>query len=282
MKINSISTKEAGFPKKLGQIPNAPSQIYYQGKLPDPKLLHVAIIGSRKPTAYGRATTAQLASQLAKRGVVIVSGLAFGVDSIAHQETLAASGVTLAVIPSDLNHIYPRSHDKLAQRIINNHGAIISEEKDKPTLAAWDFLARNRLVSGLVDIVIVTEAALRSGTMSTVSHALAQGREVYALPGHINSPLSAGCNQLIADGAAPIVDIDQFVEQVCPSDTKKQTSFAFSPQEKVILNLIQDGVNDGEQLLNQSNLSPQTYNQTMTMLELNGQIHALGANKWRL
>ncbi|HET7630323.1 MAG TPA: DNA-processing protein DprA [Candidatus Saccharimonadales bacterium] len=282
MKINSISAKQANFPPKLLDIPRPPKQLYFIGQLPDPAKPTVAIVGSRKPTAYGRSITQQIADGLARRGVIVVSGLAFGVDAIAHQTTLEVGGQTIAVLPEDLNHIYPRSHHKLAEVIVQRGGGLVSEHQDKQYTGRWDFSPRNRLISGLADAIVITEANARSGSMTTAAHALEQGRDVYAVPGPITSPLSAGCNRLIAQGATPICDVDEFVEAIVPGRAQQQAVFGFDDDQALIIDLIKSGIGDGDELLEKSGLSAAKFSQTMTMLEIQGSVHALGGNQWRI
>lgn len=282
MKINSISTNSAAFPEKITTIPNAPTKLYVCGTLPVAATPCVAIVGTRKPTAYGRTVTEQLAGGLASRGVCIISGLALGIDSIAHQAALSGGGQTVAVLPSSVDRPYPRTHHRLAEAIITGGGALLSEYTHNPSPSKWHFLARNRLVSGLSDALIVTEATVRSGTMSTVAHALAQGRDVYAVPGPITSPSSAGCNQLISQGAVPIIDVEAFLTDIAPRPTEQNPQFTYDDYEATIVNLLQEGVADGEQLQEKSRLEPALFHQTMTMLEIRGAIKALGGNQWRL
>lgn len=282
MKINTISISTPDYPLSLREIPNSPKILYLAGRLPDESRIRVSIVGTRRPTAYGKAVTEQLSEALALHGAVIVSGLALGIDSIAHQACLKAGGTTIAVLPGDLHHPYPRTNHGLAESIVHRGGALLSEYEYNPRPARWDFLKRNRLVSGLAHAVVVTEASLRSGTMSTVTHALEQGRDVYAVPGPITSPLSAGCNQLIAQGASPITNITDFAESIAPLNNASQETFAFTPAEQVIIDGLKQGVTDGEELLLFSRLEPSEFHQTMTLLEIRGTIHALGANQWRL
>lgn len=281
MKINSISGSHPDFPERLRNIPGAPKRLHTTGILPDYSL-GVAIVGTRKPTSYGRTITTQLAEKLARRGALIISGLAHGIDAIAHRGALEVGGKTIAVLPAGLDTIYPAAHRALAASITKN-GALVSEYDPGTPPLPYRFLERNRIVSGLADIVIVTEASARSGTMNTVSHALEQGREVYAVPGPITSSTSTGCNALIAQGATPIVNIDEFVERILPAKSSPQTHlFAENDTELAILKLIQQGVNDGEVLQAQSGLDPALYSQTMTLLEIRGAVRALGANRWSL
>lgn len=242
----------------------------------------VAIVGTRKPTTYGQDITEQLARKLAERGVVIVSGLALGVDGIAHRGALAAHGTTIAILAHGVDHINPRSHSMLAEQILEHDGALISEYEPGITAHPGRFLERNRLVSGLSDTLIITEAATRSGTFNTVSHALEQGRDVYAVPGPITSPMSRGCNQLIAQGATPINDVDEFVDTLAPRQTEVIPTLAYSDAEQVIIDLIRQGARDGDEIQMKSQLDAGQFAQSLTMLELRGSIRPLGANQWSL
>lgn len=283
MKINTISVTDPCFAHTLATIPHPPKQVYVRGTIAGSSPA-VAIVGTRKPTPYGRAVTLELAEKLARRGIVIISGLALGVDGIAHQGALNVGGQTVAVLASGVDLITPTSHRQLAGQILAAGGAIISEYEPGTPPLAHQFLERNRLVSGLADAVIVTEASARSGTMNTVMHALEQGRDVYAVPGNITSLTSAGCNKLIEQGAAPIIDIDAFVDRFVPLENapKQPLLLAQTTEEQAILDLIQSGITDGDELQKKSRLSASTYSTTMTMLELRGVIRPLGANHWSL
>lgn len=281
MNINTTSPDEHNYLKRLQHIADPPKSLYYIGALPDTPPLTVAIVGSRRPTAYGQAVTEQIAGALASRGVLIVSGLALGIDAIAHKAALDAGGKTLAVLPGGVDDPYPKSNHQLARHILQSGGALISEYENGHKPYPHDFLERNRIVSGLSDIVIVTEANLRSGTLSTVAHALAQGRDIYAVPGPITSPLSAGCNRLIAQGATPIIGIDNLLEQLGLAG-QGALALGDTSEESIILDLIKEGITDGDGLQQRSELSSDVFSQTLTMLEIKGTIKPLGANKWRL
>ena len=282
MKINSILTTEVTFPQKLQNIPSAPKKLFVRGELPDQSRLHVAIIGSRKPTAYGREITQKLAESLAKRGAIVVNGMALGVDGIALQSAMGAGGQVIAVLAGGVDKPSPYSNRQIAETILDGNGAIISEYEPGTPPYASEFLVRNRIVSGLSDIIVVAEASERSGTLNTVSHALEQGKEVYAVPGNITSPTSRGCNRLIAQGASPILDVDEFIQQLFPAKSSLQMLFGATPDEQVILDLMQSGIRDGDELHEKSGLSAAVYAQTITMMEINGTIKPLGANQWRL
>jgi DNA processing protein len=216
--------------------------------------------------------------------VLIVSGLALGIDSIAHRAALEAGQPTIAVLANGVDKPYPASHAGLAKQIIEADGALISEYKPGTPPLPHQFLARNRIVSGLSQAVVVIEAATRSGTLSTVNHALDQGREVFAVPGNITSPLSAGCNQLIKQGATPVTSAQDIIEVVAPELSSPQTKkpLGDTPAEQVILEFLQSGLRDGDKLLSKSKLETSEFNQTVTLLEIKGHIRSIGANQWSL
>ena len=284
MKINKISPHSHKYLQIIDTIAKCPETLYFIGKLPEKRRPTVAIVGSRKPTTYGREVTYQLAFDLAKQGVIIVSGLALGVDGIAHRATLDAGGTTLAVLANSVDSIYPSTHINLSKDIIKSGGAMISEYEPITEARDFQFLERNRIVSGLSDAVIVTEAASRSGTLSTVMHALEQGREVFVVPGNITSPMSAGCNNLIKQGAHPITCAQDVLEIIAPDLLQPQTSLALgsNPQESKIISLLQSGIRDGDELQLLSELDASEFSMTLTTMEISGIIRALGGNQWTL
>ena len=289
MEINRIRPDEHNFTQRLASIANPPKSLCFMGTLPTSGAPVVAIVGSRKPSAYGQEVTEQLASDLAKAGCIIVSGLALGIDGIAQKAALEAGGTVIGVIPNELPDISPQTNYKLAMNIIKNGGAILSEWKkgDGKIVNRWSFLERNRLVSGLADAVIITEAAERSGTLNTAAHALSQGRDVFAVPGNITSPLSAGCNALLKQGALVATAATDILDAIAPSATQSATDQAIiplgeTPAENTIIGLLRAGLRDGDQLQQQSGLNPADFATALTMLEINGVIKPLGANNWAL
>ena len=288
MEINRIRPDEHNFTQRLASIANPPKSLCFMGKLPTSGAPVVAIVGSRKPSAYGREVTEQLAGDLATAGCIIVSGLALGIDGIAQKAALEAGGTVIGVIPNELPDISPQTNYRLAMNIIEKGGAILSEwqKGDGKVVNRWSFLERNRLVSGLADAVIITEAAERSGTLNTAAHALSQGRDVFAVPGNITSPLSAGCNALLKQGAYPVTEAKDVLHIIAPEQLKKsdqsQLPLGSSPEETIIINLIAGGIRSGDQLQQQSGLSASNFSTALTMLEINGVIKPLGANNWTL
>jgi DNA processing protein len=284
MKINRISPDKHKYLQIVSTIAKPPKSLYFIGKLPETRLTSVAIVGTRKPSGYGKEVAAQLAGSLAKHGVVIISGLALGTDAIAHRSALEAGGTTIAVLGNGLPAIYPSSHTALAQQITENGGAILSEYEPETTARPYHFLERNRIVSGLSDAIIIVEAAARSGTLNTASHALEQGREVFVVPGNITSSLSSGCNALLKQGAHPVTCPEDVLEVIAPELLQQQTSLPLgsTPLETTIISLIQSGTRDGELLQQLANVSPAEFSQALTMMELGGIVHPLGANQWSL
>ena len=283
-KINKQSIAISGFTSVLETIHTPPKQLYIIGSLPTNRPPTVAIIGSRKPTPYGADVTHKLASDLARSGVVVISGLALGIDAIAHTAALEAGGTTIAILANGLHKVYPVSHAGLARDIIAKGGAIISEYEAGVEARPYFFLARNRLVSGLADAVIVTEATERSGTLSTVAHALEQNKEVFAVPGPITSLLSAGPNRLLQQGARVALEAKDILEVIAPHLLAKQSSLplGYTNLETRIISLLQQGIRDGELLKQQSNSQTGEFLRALTMLELNGTIRSVGANQWTL
>lgn len=282
MEIKSISPDTNEFLQRLGSLANTPKRLYIRGNVSYTGVRSVAIVGSRKPTPYGIEVAFDFAEKLARRGVVIMSGLAYGIDAAAHKGALQAGGTTIAVMAHGLDTVYPRGNTRLAESILEQGGALISEYEPGTEAMKHRFLERNRIVSGLADIVIVVEAGERSGTLRTVAEALEQGKEVFAVPGPITSSQSIGPNRLIQQGAQPALSakdilISLGLDPLEPMQSKLATA---NPEERRLLELIDKGVRAGDQLLEQSGLSASLYAQTMTMLEIQGLVRSLGGNQW--
>lgn len=287
-KVNiSLTLSLTELPKRLKTIDDPPSKLFIKGRDIREllKLPTLAIVGSRRVSPYGRHITEKLASELASDGVVIVSGLALGVDSIAHQAALDAKGLTVAVLPGGIDRVYPRTHEPLARAIVATGGSLVSESPGVVSPQKFNFLVRNRLISGLVDGVLIPEAAIRSGSLNTARHALEQGRTVFAVPGNITSELSGGTNNLIKLGATPVTCAQDIYDALGWEPSKKKPSdvTAYTPAEQTILKILKkhDSIS-GEGLLKLSKLPNSEFFETMTMLEIAGTIKALGNNVWSL
>lgn len=283
--IKELLPQNAEFTKRLCDIDDPPKRLWYVGTLPERKPT-VAVVGSRKPTSYGRAVSAKIVGELAAAGVIIVSGMAIGHDGLAHRACLANHGTTVAVIGNGLDNPHPHSNQKLFHQIIDSGGAVISEYPAGTNVHGWQFLARNRLISGLVDVVVVVEASVHSGTLNTAAHALSQGRTVMAVPGNITSPLSVGCNKLIAQGAQPVLSAKDVLEALGfdeAAHTRKSVDHKIrfnSPDAQKIYDLILAGESDGDALQKKSGLDSSAASIALTMLELNGYIKSLGGDKF--
>jgi len=199
------------YPERLREFTNAPPVLYMRGNLLPSDAWAVAIVGTRRATAYGRQVTDETARTLAQSGVTIISGLARGIDAVAHQAALDAGGRTIAVLGCGVDRIYPPEHRGLAKRIIAN-GALISDYPLGTLPEAYNFPPRNRIISGLSMATVVVEAGLRSGALITADFAIEQGRDVFAVPGHVTAPQSKGPNRLIRDGAHPLLDPKDILE----------------------------------------------------------------------
>lgn len=289
VKINSIKPADTDYTTILTNIDKKPDILYFLGALPEKRIPSVAIVGTRKPTQYGAEITMKFARELAQQGVIIVSGLALGTDALAHKGCLEVRGTTIAVLANELPSIYPRANTMLAKRILEHGGAIISEhsteEKTHYTVGKWSFLERNRIVAGLADAVLITEASARSGTLNTAAHALSQGKDVFVVPGNITSPQSAGCNALIKQGATPVTCVEDILPTLHltkKTETQQKLPLGSNNAEKSIIQALANGIRDGEELQKYTKLPAAEYSMTLTMLELNGSIHSLGANQWSL
>lgn len=280
-KINNIAPDKHNFFQMTRGIAKFPKKLYSIGILPDVHPPTVAIIGTRRPSRYGEDIGYRLAYDLAKQGVVVVSGLALGMDAIAHRGALDAGGTTIAVMPGGLDSVYPKTHTALAKRIISSGGALVSEYTPGVSIFAGNFIARNRIVAAISDGVLVVEAAIKSGTVHTAGFALNYGRPVMAVPGNITNPMSSGTNSLITTGARLITSAADVLDEIgahAPRQTK--LPMGDNVQETIILQLIGQGIQDGEELQKQSELSPPVFSQTLTMLEITQKIRPLGGNMW--
>lgn len=287
MNINKLTLKSSAYPDALRNIPKPPKVLYHAGA-PLNELLKqpaVAIVGSRNITSYGREVTAKLARQLAEQGIIIVSGLAIGVDGLAQRSALEVGGLVIGVLPSPLDAIAPATNRHLGQEILDKGGALVSEYSSGTHPIKQYFIARNRLMSGLAKAVLVTEAAEKSGTLHTTNFARQQDRDILAVPGNITSPRSVGTNNLIKQGGAALITSYKDVLhalQLEDHQTAAKEVRGRNAHEQTVLDLILQGINDGQSLLSLSRLSVSQFNQVLTMLEIGGKVRPLGANNWAI
>jgi DNA processing protein len=243
--VRMLSRDDPDYPAPLTEIPDPPSLLYMRGTYEAKDQLAIAIVGSRRCTPYGLRTAERLAAALARVGLSVVSGLARGIDAAAHRGALKVGGRTLAVLANGLAEIYPPEHEELAREIAGA-GAVLSEMPMGQGPLAGLFPQRNRLISGLCLGVVVIEATPRSGSLSTAAHAVEQNREVFAVPGPVDSLSSQGCHRLIRDGARLVETVDDILEElgplvheVKPSPTepavRRPAELALSEQERMLL-----------------------------------------------
>lgn len=284
--IKSISKNEPIFASKLDKLPQPVAQLRSKGNIDllsaDRPIL--GIVGARKVTPYGRSVTTELARAAASKGVTIVSGLALGVDSIAHQAALDVRGATIAVLPSGLDKIYPANHHHLARQIIENNGLLISEYQDDFMPYLHSFIERNRIVAALSDVLLITEAAERSGSLHTARFALELGKTIAAVPGNITSSMSRGSNNLLRSGAIPILEPQDLLDLLkIPAELAQKTRYQPENEaETAIIVLLSDTTRSGHDLMNESGLDTPQFQTHLTMLEIKGVIEPQGNNMWRL
>jgi len=268
----------------IDRLPNKTDQLNYAGV--DPNILMkkpiVAVVGTRKPTPYGRQVTEQIVTDLVRAGVVVVSGLAFGVDIISAKTALQEGGESIAVLPSGINNIYPASHQNIAKSLEEN-GCLISEYPSDHKPRKVEFLERNRIIAALSDIVVIPEAAARSGSLNTAFHALSMGITVCAVPGPITSSMSAGTNHIIKDGKATLITSAQDVlELLGIKIDDKEKLIGGNDQETAILQTISSGINDSTLLQHELKIETTEFQTHMTMLEINGKVRQNETGNWYL
>jgi DNA processing protein len=284
--VNSLKPNDPSFPEVLKHISKPPKLLFWTGNNPVNwlDLPKVSIVGSRKISPYGKQVTNKLSSELSSAGLVIISGLAFGVDAEAHNAAINAGGLTVAVLPTSLDNVQPASNQHIARKILETGGTLITEYSANSPITKANFIERNRIVSGLCDALLITEAAVNSGSLHTARFALDQGKTVMAVPGNINNPTSEGCNNLIKSGAIPVTNAEDvfFALKINPAKQKEGRVFRGSQDEEKILALIKEGVQVQEDLALATNLDGASIGSVLTMLEINGHIRSLGAGQWSI
>lgn len=211
--ISFVSMEDANYPSKLRNLADAPYALFYRGKLPEDSGMSMAIVGARMCSEYGRGMAKEIAQELAAHDVSVISGMARGIDAAGHRGALLSGGDTYAVLGSGVDVCYPNYHKQLYYEIIQQ-GGVLSEYLPGTKPMSWNFPRRNRMISALSDVVLVIEAKKKSGSLITADFALEQGKDVYALPGRVTDALSAGCNRLIAQGAGPILSVEDLLEEL--------------------------------------------------------------------
>jgi DNA processing protein len=278
--VRILTWESPDYPFLLSQIPDPPPVLYVRGEIVPGDEWAVAMVGTRKATTYGREVARRLGGELARNGVTIVSGLARGIDGIAHTAALEAGGRTIAVLGSGVDYIYPAEHRRLVPDIMER-GAIVSDYPMGTRPEASNFPPRNRIISGLSMGTIVVEAGRRSGALITADFALDQGREVFAVPGSILSPGSLGCNQLLRDGAHVVTEARDVLEVLhLDHVAEKQAARAVLPEnptEAAIFEGLSAEPRHLDELARASGLAVEVVSSTLVMMELKGMVRQVGA-----
>ena len=267
---------DSEYPSLLKEISDPPLILYVRGEVSALSQIQLAIVGSRNPSPAGSANAQHFAFHLAQAGFAITSGLALGVDAAGHRGALSAKGVTIGVLGTGLQQIYPTSHRALAEEICQSGGALISEFPLETKALPHHFPRRNRIIAGLSQGVLVVEAALKSGSLITARHALEQGREVYAIPGSIHHPLARGCHHLIRQGAKLVETVEDILEELQPGVRLPRKEHV--PREKIahdLLEKIDDAVTPIDMIILRSGLTAGEVSSILLALELQGRIHSV-------
>lgn len=290
-KIQLITCFSEQYPRELMEIPDPPYALYVKGKLPDKEEKKIAIVGSRRCTPYGEKYAVDFGEKLAKSGIQVISGMARGIDGMGHRGALMAGGKTFAVLGCGSDVCYPKEHIGLYVDILERGGGIISEFPPGTPPYAYNFPARNRIISGMSECIIVIEAGKKSGSLITVDMALEQGRDVYALPGPINSEMSEGCNYLIKQGAGIILSPEMLLDEIsvsyerfneqCENVQKnhKNEKMLETPEELLYscLGLYPMGVED---LMKKTKMDIKKVMEALISLELDGYIKEISKNMY--
>jgi DNA processing protein len=286
LRVRIITWKDETYPLLLRKIEYAPPVLYICGNLTDDdRHYSLGIVGTRKMSAYGRQVTEHFAQELARGKVTVVSGLAMGIDTAAHTAALDAGGRTIAVLASGLDVIYPASNFNLAKRIVESgQGALLTAFPLGVQPESGNFPARNHIISGLSLGILVTEAPQQSGALITANSALEQGREVFAIPGNIFSPGSAGVNKLIQDGAHPVTHINDILMSLnlymVPQQVEAQVDLPTSFEEQALLALLGQEPYHIDDLIRESELAAQDVTASLTTLELKGMVKQVGGMQY--
>ena len=274
---------DAEYPRRLREIPNPPPLLYLKGSLIDSDEWSVAVVGTRRASAYGREATRMLCADLAASGVTVVSGLARGIDAAAHQAALDAGGRTLAVLACGLDQVYPPEHTRMAAEIVRR-GALISEFAPGTPPESGNFPARNRIISGLTLGTLVVEAGETSGALITAALAAEQGRQVFAVPGGILARTSRGSNRLLQDGAMLVQSAEDVLEALnltrIHQHSEARATLPSDPTESLLLARLSADPKHIDELRAECSLPISQVSSTLAMMELKGMVRQVGSMKY--
>ncbi len=277
--IEILTWQDQAYPQRLKEIDQPPPVLYIRGEFLPDDLFAVSVVGTRRVTPYGRQITEELTSFLAANGMTVISGLARGVDAVAHQAALKAGGRTIAVLGSGVDRIYPPEHRALAEQIMER-GALISDYAPGTPPDASNFPPRNRIISGLSLAVVVVEAGETSGALITAEFAAEQGREVFAVPGSILAPQSKGTNKLIQNGALPLLNITDLMQALDITRVgEHKAARKIMPSDAIEAKLLTVLTNEPlhvDEIRNQSELPIEKVSAALALMELKGMVRQVG------
>jgi DNA processing protein len=279
--VSVLTWESADYPDLLREIPAAPPLIFVRGQFEPIDRWAVAVVGTRRLTSYGRQMAHELVAGLVRSGITIVSGLARGIDGIAHRTALAEGGRTIAVMASGIDKVYPPEHRDLAREIVNGRGALVTDYPFGAEPESNHFPARNRLISGLSLGVVIVEAGEKSGALITARFALEQNREVFAVPGNVNSPPSLGTNRLIQQGAKLVMRVEDILEELnlkmVTDQAVAQVILPETAEEAALIAQLSSQPLHVDELGRLTGLPSSLISSTLTMMELKGMVQQVGA-----
>lgn len=284
--IGYMTIYDKEFPPLLREIPDCPAILFIRGNPEALKFPSIAIVGSRKYSNYGAKIATKLVADCVSNGLAIISGLALGIDAIAHQSALDHQGLTIGVLGCGLDRIYPVSNYHLGEEIISSGGVIVSEFPLGMPPMKQNFPMRNRIIAGLSLGTLVIEAAESSGSLITAGLALEYNREVFAVPGNVDSQTSVGTNKLIKDGAIPTTEVGDILKvlniEEKSSASRVKEILPETAEEKIIAGILQAGEKSGNELVKLAKLNVITLNSTLTLMEMKGMVENIGGGRYKL
>lgn len=289
MQIIEIQKEDKQYPAKLRNIKNSPKKLYAIGNI---ELLQtqaaIAIVGSRNCSRYGQIQGFKFANELSKAGITVVSGMALGIDSVAHFASVGEKGNTIAVLGSGFDHIFPKENEYLFYKILNQGGCIISEYPPDEKEQSSNFPKRNRIVSGLASKVLVVEAARKSGSLITARLAKEQGKEVFAVPSDLDVKESKGTNELILNGATIAISPEQIISKIMKEKTKekvdkpKEVQIKIPNQYKAVYELLEKEDKYINEISKELKISLAQISSIITMMELEGYVEKTNQNQYKI
>lgn len=286
--INIVTIYDDNYPLGLKYIDDNPKVLYTKGKIIERDDLSIAIVGSRKATAYGKWACEKFAKELVDMDVTIISGLATGIDAIAHKTALEHGGRTVGVLGNGVDVVYPKRNKALYSQMLEEN-SIISEFPIGTPPLAFNFPQRNRIISGISKGIIVIEAQEKSGSLITAHHGLDQGKDVFSLPGNINSIFSGGTNKLIKDGAKPLLDIEDIVEEIYELKErrnlikKEKIDYSdYSETEITIIKILEEGPTHSDIIAHKTGINISEINSILTILELKGIVEEISSSTFTI